>query len=413
MKFDSFFLKRNTFLLLLSSSASFFGTNMQFIAISWFILEKTDNPLYISLLVSVGMIPGLLMSPIAGAVVDRSNKKVLAVKMDFIRAILVLILVIICLIDLPEKLFITLTLVNSLLITLCGNFYFPSISGILKEIFDQHELMRLISINSSLSQIFSALGAAFAGVLLAFFHVSTVLLIDALTFIISGVCLLFLNYSPKIKNNNGKINFSIFEDVLQGLKYSLKDTYITFLFLVGLIPSATIYIINSTLSVYTKEHLNMGSFAYGILDSSYAIGAIVVGITLAFIKKTFNQFTTIFVGYTILIVGFLVIGLSKFLILSALGFAFIGFSLMLINPNRRSLLLSYIKEEYVGRVSSLNWMFYSITGPILGILSTLLLKSTSSNLIFIILGALSLISLIALMINVKQHNQKNNVKLGA
>jgi MFS transporter, DHA3 family, macrolide efflux protein len=117
MKFDSFFLKRNTFLLLLSSSASFFGTNMQFIAISWFILEKTDNPLYISLLVSVGMIPGLLMSPIAGAVVDRSNKKILAVKMDFIRAILVLILVIICLIDLPEKLFITLTLVNSLLIT--------------------------------------------------------------------------------------------------------------------------------------------------------------------------------------------------------------------------------------------------------------------------------------------------------
>jgi MFS transporter, DHA3 family, macrolide efflux protein len=273
--------------------------------------------------------------------------------------------------------------------------------------------MRLISINSSLSQIFSALGAAFAGVLVAFFHVSTVLLIDALTFIISGVCLLLLNYSPKIKNNNGKINFSIFEDVFQGLKYSLKDTYITFLFLVGLIPSATIYIINSTLSVYTKEHLNMGSFAYGILDSSYAIGAVVVGITLAFIKKTFNQFTTIFVGYTILIVGFLVIGLSKFLILSALGFAFIGFSLMLINPNRRSLLLSYIKEEYVGRVSSLNWMFYSITGPILGILSTLLLKSTSSNLIFIIFGALSLISLIALMINVKQHNQKNNVKLGA
>lgn len=376
--------KRNKLLILTASGFSFFGNGMHFIALSWLVLQITDDPLYVSILVVLGIIPGILSSPFAGVAADRFNKKFIVISTDIIRFLTVLSLPLIGL----SKPSLWVLYIAVIIITLSSNFFFPAMSAIIKSSFNKEEYLGVLSANSTLMQIGVIGGSGLAGIIIAQFSIELVFFIDAATYFISAILLLFLKYKDPIKSaeniNDNKV--SIFTDLKLGLQYVATNKTIIFLFLIGIMPNAITHIINSLLGAYTKDVLNMGASAYGILDASFAIGFVTIGIVLGLIKKKLNEKSLLTYGFLILSIGMCLLALSNTFMIGILSLFLIGVALILTGPSRKSLLMKQVDDKFVGRVESLNWMMFSSISPILAILASFFSTYLGLQNVFLILS---------------------------
>src|SRR5215467_6989248 len=69
---------------------SLFGSGMNFVAVSWFILAATHSTLKVSLQVIVVTLPGLLVPFLGGVLIDRLDRRYLGVLLDVAQGVAVL-----------------------------------------------------------------------------------------------------------------------------------------------------------------------------------------------------------------------------------------------------------------------------------------------------------------------------------
>lgn len=399
----------NKMAILGASGASFFGNGMHFIAISWLVLQITDNPLYVSVLVVLGIIPGFLSSPFAGVVADRYNKKGIALSMDVLRFLVVLA------IPLTSLLFSTnlwILYAATVLITLGSNFFFPAISGIIKTSFPREEYLKILSANSTLMQIGMIGGSGISGFIIANYSIYHVFYIDAFTYIVSGLCLMCVKYkrAERIIYKEREKSVSVFEDMKLGFNYVIRSKTIIFLFLIGIVPNGVTNTVNSILSTYTKDVLNLGSSAYGILDASFAIGFVILGTILATVKVKISEKTLLPFGFLLMSISMFLLSIGYNFILGIIALALAGMSIVLTGPTRKSLLMQQVDDQYVGRVESLNWMAFSSISPIIAVAMSLVSNYSSTQISFLILTALLLISFLISSVYLKKSVQDENIE---
>lgn len=382
----------NKSLILGASGISFLGNGMHFIALSWLVLQTKNDPIYVSLLVLLGVIPGLLFSPIAGVVVDRYNKKFLLITTDLIRFLAVLSIPIIGKDNVPLW-YLYLMVV---LITISSNFFFPSISSVIKTSFSKDEYFKVISANGTLIQLGTICGAGLAGIIMASYSIDLVFYIDAATFLLSAILLSFLSLN-KEKAEQKEINEikerqSIFIEMKEGFKYVSGNKFLIFIFAIGIIPDSVSKIINSLLSSFTKETLNLGSQAYGILDASIAVGCVIIGIVLSTINKKVSEKILLLYGLFFMSISLLCLSLSHSFIVSILALMILGASVIVFSSSRKALLMKNVEDNFIGRVESLNWMLFSSISPLLA------LAITSSTSFVNIQGAFTIISTLLIIL---------------
>jgi MFS family permease len=77
-------------LLQLSNFCSGLGNSIVMITIPWLILERTDSPAFAGLVAAVSAIPGLLISPIGGWMVDHLGRRAVSIGADILSSISVI-----------------------------------------------------------------------------------------------------------------------------------------------------------------------------------------------------------------------------------------------------------------------------------------------------------------------------------
>ena len=77
-------------LLQASNLASGLGNAMVTIAIPWLILEQSDSPLFAGIVVAIASLPPLLISPIAGWIIDHTGRRLVSVVSDILSALSVI-----------------------------------------------------------------------------------------------------------------------------------------------------------------------------------------------------------------------------------------------------------------------------------------------------------------------------------
>ena len=77
-------------LLQLSNFSSGLGNSIVMITIPWLILERTDSPAFAGLVAAVSALPGLLISPIGGWMVDHLGRRVVSIGADILSSLSVM-----------------------------------------------------------------------------------------------------------------------------------------------------------------------------------------------------------------------------------------------------------------------------------------------------------------------------------
>ena len=76
----------------LSNFSSGLGNSIVMITIPWLILEETGSPAFAGLVAAISALPGLLISPIGGWLVDHIGRRSVSIGADLLSAVAVVAL---------------------------------------------------------------------------------------------------------------------------------------------------------------------------------------------------------------------------------------------------------------------------------------------------------------------------------
>src|ERR1700730_12390100 len=180
---------------------SLFGTGMNFAGVTWYVLGATHSTVKVSLIVILVTLPGLVVPPCGGVLIDRVDRRVLGIVIDAARAVIVLGTA-----ALAYAGRLTIWELNSMVLLLGVGFaiYWSTTNALVQELVPQD---KLIAANATVLIAVQG-GMAGAGALVGFIYeragLAGILGIDGTTYLISAICLLLLRqgyYAPREAHN--------------------------------------------------------------------------------------------------------------------------------------------------------------------------------------------------------------------
>ncbi|MGE6500615.1 MFS transporter [Bacillus wiedmannii] len=391
---------RNICLYSIAKTVSIFGTAMYSFALGLYVLQITGSALNFAITLILGTIPMIVLNPFAGVIADKVDKKKLVICMDLLSGYL-LIAVYILSSYYGLNLFIIYT--TTFLMTVFTTFFGIGLEAAKPNIVSKEKLMSINSISKIIDSVSLILGPMLGGIVFSVFNIKTFIIINGISFILSGIALLFIHFrlfEYNINEGNSKRGVNFIKDIKEGFSYllekeSLKNTFhilISFNFFLGFAVTVPFpYIINTV--------LNLGSKQFGIIQGTFPVGMIIGAIVVkkitdrfsySYLLKKLSSMLSVFMiilGIPVLFKSFEVNDLV-FVITYCVVMIFLGFIIALIDIPLIYFMQNEIPDEYRGRVLSIGLSIGKMMLPIAMALSGLLLNYIPAYTIPIVGGFL-------------------------
>jgi MFS transporter, DHA3 family, macrolide efflux protein len=340
------------------------GRSFYFIVISWVLYKITRDAMYTGLLVSMGFLPGMLLNLILGVMVDKFNRKWLAVLANFL-SILAVLVVFLGLVT--NFIFPWLIVGVHMFIQIAGSLFRPSIQSFISEIFEKKELPNIFSKTSAAAEVGGLLGSSLGGLIVASFSETASIFLTILFFFFATILISFIK---KERIEAQKVNRqSMIKDLAEGFTYVKSNRILLGLFAVMFVGQLVFHTSTAFLSVFTKEYLHQSVKVYGFLDAAISVGGIIAGIFGAWWWRSCRNLLAVR-SLFVVFGGLLIMGVSSNIFLAVTGIFLIGLGTTWIRILLQSIQQIVTDDNYHGRMASFRMMCNQtsvvISGPIIG-----------------------------------------------
>ncbi|MDF2882502.1 MAG: hypothetical protein K0R54_3059 [Clostridiaceae bacterium] len=401
--------RSNQNLLLIGRFISLFGTKIYSFAMALFVLKSTGSagPFIITLL--VGNLPKAILAPFAGVLADRFKRKKIVVSMDFISAVIIFILLGISFVD---NLRVEYIYIVAFLLSVCETFFDVSLNAGVPAIVDDKDLMKLNSLNQAITSFATIIGSIFGGIIYGIFDIRSFLVVNACSFIISGLLESLVNFEynkEKSKQCNTKFHLkSDFNEVVCFMKKSPAllslfkfSLFLNFFITLGLIVPYP-YILNNILEFSTSQ--------IGSINAMLPMGMMFGAICISYKKNDKRKYKMILVGMIILSSLLIFFSLPYFLNINETNKTVIfiyyliimfvlGNAVMVVNIPINVIMQEIIPDQLRGRVLGVIQTIITIVGPFAMIVAGILLNETNGFLLPFISGIFLIIFSIIMTMN--------------
>ena len=194
---------------------SLLGDWFNLIASASLIAQLTQSGTAVGGLFVVRMLAPFLVSPLAGVIADRYNRKYILIASDVARAVVVACFL---LVRDPSQVWLLYAL-TAVQLGLSG-FFFPTRNAILPDLVSDQELGAANALSSATWSVMLALGAALGGVVSGAWGIYPAFAVDALSFLLSALFIARLNYhAAPGASSSGKTVAAALGEYLDGLHY--------------------------------------------------------------------------------------------------------------------------------------------------------------------------------------------------
>jgi MFS family permease len=199
--------------ILLSMQISRVATAMVSVALVLFVLTEYDSPALAGIVTFASIFPGLLVAPIAGALLDRHGRVRLII-LDYVVALASMVLIgVLALEDaLPPALLVLITVVASLTSILSHT----GMRSLLPMIVPEHLWERVNAIDSNGYVVATILGPPIAATLVTVAGGPIALIVIGVTYGLAAVTLIGAPDPPSLSDSTGRL----FRDAWDGVKYT-------------------------------------------------------------------------------------------------------------------------------------------------------------------------------------------------
>ena len=279
--------EKNFNILVLGQVISLFGSSIQRFALSLYLLDLTGSAGIFSAILALSMVPVVLISPIAGMLADRGNKKRLMIGLDSLSALLLLVYVWIVFNGQDHVLVIATVMV---LLSTISTIYQPVVNTCVPLIVSRDHLVRANAIIQQVASLSQFLGPILAGLLYGFFGITGVVIINLVSFLFSALLELFLEIPHQRREGQQSFKAAFMTDMKESYHYLRHENLIVCrmllfsgfynLFLVPVFSVATPYLIKVTFA--------LSSEVYGWAEGMIALGMIVGGFIITYRPNHFH-----------------------------------------------------------------------------------------------------------------------------
>ncbi len=386
---------------------------MNFAGVTWYVLGATHSTVKVSLIVILVTLPGLVVPPFGGVLIDRVDRRYLGIVIDATRAVIVLGTA-----ALAYAGQLAMWELYSMVLLLGVGFaiYWSTTNALIQELVPQE---KLITANATVLIAVQG-GMAAAGALVGFFYeragLAGILGIDGTTYVISAICLLLLRqgyYAPREIQKAGLVSASptieappemseptlmrtdgaepgisgVFADIAEGLIYLRQQPRVMALGLTYACMMAGVISANVLVVALAKDLLSAGATGYGYIEMGWAGGAIVGGLATGVVARK-NPYGVLILALATLAVGHTLFPFVRLLAVAIAMNALFGFCRALGGVLTQSSILAVVPRRLMGRTQSA----FAVIATILQVGMSYALGSFaehySLSIAFVLLGAI-------------------------
>lgn len=349
---------RNLRLFFLGHGVSLVGTWMQQVAMSWLVYRLTDSELLLGVIAFAGQFPGLIMAPLAGALVDRWNRHRMVVVAQTLLMFQATVLAALVLTDRAEVWHLVALAIFSGLVN--GADIPARQSLLVRLVGGTEDLPNAIALNSSMFNAARLVGPAVAGVLIGWVGEGPVFLLNALSY----VAVLSALFAMRLPVERGGPAGDMFAHIREGFAYAFghaptRDMLVLF---AGVSLVGVPYIV--LLPAFARDVLGGDARTLGLLTSCAGLGAFGGALSLA-ARDSLSGIGRLVVRATaalgLVLVAF---SASRTFLLSASLLVLSGFALMMATASVNTVIQTLVSDDMRGRVMGFYAMVFIGVTPV-------------------------------------------------
>ncbi|UCG31254.1 MAG: MFS transporter [candidate division WOR-3 bacterium] len=338
----------NFFLLWQGQLVSALGDVAYSIALGFWILNITGSTALMGTLMAASSLPRVLISPFAGVIVDRTDRKWLLVIMDAIRGIFVVFIGIASYLGFIE---IWMVFIAGMIIGACGAFFNPAVGSIIPDIVDKRKLVQANSVFNIIQTASGIVGSSAGGILFKILGASFMFLFNGLSYLFSAITEVFIKV-PKIIHEKAKLHF--FADMKDGLKFVWHFRGLrTLMTIAGIINFFAVMGIMLILPLFHQEE-HLGPALYGIIMGFFTGGLFLGFLFTSLVNfKPEQRFKVFSICYLLMSVGMILLPVTLYFpVMAALVFV-TGFVNAILNTFISTVLQLTTPQDKRGKVFGL------------------------------------------------------------
>ena len=362
------------FILLLQGNAvSTIGDLMYSVAIGYWVYEQTGSSGLMGIMSAISMFVTMFLSPFSGSIVDKCNRKWVLVGIDIMQGVIMLSIGLLAYLD---KLNVPGVLIAAFLAALGSVFYSPAASTLMIDIIPHDDMTRGQSIFSGSNALINMVGTAFSGVMVAFFGVPLIVIINGLSNLYSAVSELFIHVPRTVQQGAQVSAKSILRDSKEAVRMIFSDKclqlFVPCALLLNLLAAGPLTLV---LPFCMEKGFTVDM--YGYLMAIWTAASLICVLVLGVVKlKPKTRFWVLAVGFTSSVLFFGLTYISKqFVPLCIMAFlasfancagnTIFNASLMLALPEEnRGAILGFIQSASIGG-TALSAVIYGVLGDVL------------------------------------------------
>ncbi|MBN1428435.1 MAG: MFS transporter [Anaerolineae bacterium] len=366
--------------LWLSEALSLIGDRLIMVALVTLVYDRTQSAGAVGLLMVLKSIPALALGSVAGACVDRWNRKWVMVASNLLQGLIVLLIPIV-----PGIAFV---FVAYLIMSTVSQFFVPARASTIPDLVSPEALVAANSLFAIAFVGAIAIGPAIGTWITESYGLSAAFYVDASTFLAPAIAVGLLTIPHQQRQ---VVDHSLGADLREGFRF-VRSQPVVF---AALILSTAAFLIIGTLSVtgvvIVSDILGIETSKFGILMSAMGGGMVVGAIAANGLSRHFERIRLAAVGAGLMAIGIAALPWSPNLPLALVFGVTIGLGMTLVQVNAQTILQT-ASENLRGRLMGISQALMGCATLLASALSGILVERAGP---VVVLGGIGLLALMA------------------
>lgn len=360
---------KNFIIIVIGQIISLFGNAIQRFSMSLYLLEFTGSTAAFARILAISTIPYIIFAPIAGRLSDNINRKKIMVYLDLICSVVIGCYAFVLLRGYDHELIVGTVM---FILSICATLYAPAVTSCIPQIVEEEKLTSANGIINQVGSVVNFAGPILAGLLYGLLGIKAIVIINAVSFVVSAIMEMFLDIPDVVKKEevNGDDNEKVIS--IDFVKKSFIDMKESFVYLknekkivLGIIASYALCniflvpILSIVAPYFINVFLGLPSEIFGIVEAICVLGMILGGFWIS-VKPNMFSIKKVHYTYFPMILGVIIMSTLGFIKLNAYAlagiFAFGGLAIMLSLSLSNVLTLTFIQKQVpdnmLGRVAA-------------------------------------------------------------
>ena len=284
--------QRDFSLLWFGGVLSVIGDFFLFIALPFFVYERTGSVVATGAMFAAETLPRLLLGSVAGVFVDRWDRKRTMILSDLSRALILLPLLAVAFGG-PIWLVYAVAVVEASV----SQFFLPAKNALVPKLVEERQLAAANSLNSIGEQIPSLVGPLLGGALLGFVGLSGLVLLDIGTYLVSAALISLISVRSVAPQEEPNVDaqaltsawVGALREWLEGLRLVGRDSRVAAVFAVVAVAMVGEGVITVLIVIFVKDVLGGGAPQFSWIITAYGLGGIAGGFLAAWLSGVVGE----------------------------------------------------------------------------------------------------------------------------